>query len=300
MRKALVYLLALTLVPVFAHAFDVRKDRDGEAIRDVQDVGVQVLSVNYTQAQQFVLGSTIAIYGVLLSSAPNDVLIGTGATLQLQAVRSTSDVNGELLVPEIWFTSAPGNNQVNTFIEFDPPILAPRGFSAFVTTSGAQAAVFYRHLATNTVENFFIPRSNQGNKVHSTSLYGLQVASAVIAGALASSTGTSEGDFTNADYIRATGNLLFYGFMLSTCAPSDYVAFESTNATTGDWPDFLPPIFPLTFQDDRMPKFAYVLQYRNPVITFPWPLIVPDGLMPRTSVATRRVRYFVRPRQSTR
>ena len=291
MKKSwLSIIIALSLCAVAEAGFVVPRDRDGLPAGSVYDTGVEVVTLRQTLNASVITGSSVAIYGVM-TSTPR-VVDGR----EFVEIRSTNmaGIGSELLLPPIAFTSTTRN----TLIVFNPPVLAPAGFSVNLTSAQGWASVFYRHIATATSPNFFIPYDNTGMKAYDgAQWYGVQAASEVVPGAAAqysaSAVGTESLDFDSTEKCVATTRGLFYGVMASTGDASNYAIFRDTNGATGNY--FLPPLFYNSMDRDNEGITAVTR-----VFYFPWPVIYTIGLSVERNVGTDRFRVFTRPLSSLR
>ncbi len=296
MKKILSSLLLLfSIVTISQAEFEIPRDRDGAEAINLQSVGVNVLTVSYSSAASIVRGSSIAVYGVMTGTKTiSGATSGIQAFVQLRS-SNTATVTGELLVPPIEFSSSTRN----TFVWFDPPVVAPDGLSINISTvADAQASVFYRFLATGTLENFWIPTDNRGNKAQNPQFYGVKAASSVIAGATADTLGTEGLDMNTDELVIDDRTGLLYGVFPSTGPTTSYVVFEDsgTATTTPDLADFIPPFFYRTaiFIDTTHGTSG------NQPFYFKYPLIYTLGLTQNRDSNVDRFRVFTKPRSNLR
>lgn len=332
MKREIILTAGLFLLScTFAQAFSLPLDRDGIPAKIVQDVGVSVAYSSGTSVPFLITGgtvsgtkgSTFAIYGILTSTPQGTNNTGAQFALGFVMLRATDTANSssELLVPPIhigtWISTADAGDNVgypaNTFIEFNPPLIAQDNLSmqtssdtAGNTSNTFSFSVFYRVLATNTPEDVWFPIDDyQGEKPLGGSLYGMRPSSNTTAGATANDKlGTEGWDFTNGRKVITTAStttlalsgptaptspLFFYGFSNSSGSASTFFTCTDTNSTLGTLANnFLPAIYPHTlrtqhFDPDEFTQF-----------NFPWPLKLRNGLACQASVATERFRFYTR------
>jgi hypothetical protein len=264
------------------YAFNPFRDRDGVKARSVQDTGVRSVTCDYTTTGQLVTGSSIAIYGVMLSTRDNT------EEKHFLYITSTDTLSygGPYLIPPIQFSSSTRN----TFHVFNPPVIAPDGFVAQISSAIYSASVFYEYIARSTPTDFYIPRDDEGVKCFDSSLYGVKVGSHVTSG----STGTVDAlDFTYGEIVISTWPVMLYGVIAGTGAVSEYVIFEDSDTTTGAKHVLFPPLFyrttSLAYDGDY-----YVGEESIRVFSFPWPIRTEYGLTIRNSVNTQRLRLLYR------
>ena len=274
--------------------YKVPKDVTGFPAQSVRDVGVDVL----TGTDTYVVGSTIAIYGILTATAPLGTAGGTGLLgLPYVELRSTSAINqstgpesqgfatmtvinaltmtGELLIPRIYFSS----ETHNTYVQFYPPVLSPGGVHMVTSSHGALATLFYRHVATGVSEDFLIPYDVDGYKGGSLEFYGISPASETAQGQLADGVGTESLDGVTVEKLIGfgTGTVrgpgLVYDIITGTAAPTTYIVLKDTASVLGDPQHWIVPIFPQTFEWEKrntsvktaVVNFGFPLKYRNQI-----------------------------------
>ena len=296
-RALLAGLMSLSFLASARAEYWTPQDRDGTKALQIQDVGVFVSYTGFSSAPVIIEGSSIAVYGVLTTTKANgsesqQAWVELRATAAVANAAPTAFATQELLVPPLVVSSTTRN----TLYVFNPPRIAVGGLEINTSSGMVGAAVFYRHLATTTVDDFWIPRDFGGDKTFDPSFYGIKAASEVVSGAAANSVGSEGFDFTTAELQVANTPGLLYDIVAGTGNPANYVVFEDSNSTIGpDVADFLPPLFYNTFADSFSPYS------KNSVVTFPWPLIFQNGLtQQRTVSAPDRFRIGVRPRRALR
>lgn len=279
-------------------------------------------------------GSSVAIYGIL-TSTPQGTSLAVAYTLPGYVfLRATDTANNtsELLVPPIniglFLSSAVGNSPdgtqtvspANQLIVFDPPIIAQDNVSVSASTSASGGltvsnkwafSVFYRILNTGTPEDIWFPTDDsQGHKTHDASFYGVKPSSVSTAGGTSNDTlGTEGWDYTSAkrniNYTSTASNLssentpmLLYGFGASSgTATGFFVCFDSNSALGTHVLNFLPPIYPRTFQKSYF-NGASMVSY-----SFPWPIQAQNGLVCQVQASGTtldRVRLYTRPKRALR
>lgn len=330
MRK--VILTGLCLVFSTASIWAVRppNDRDGVSPLSVQQFGVRVHFTSRTMLPSVVTGSSIAIHGVLTSTPAIEDSHTITTNMQFVTIRATNTANrtSELLVPSILLSSA-GRN---TFVVYDPPIVAQKGFSVAHSSEGISSAVFYTYLATTTEVEYWIPREDKGEKMFDTSLYGVKAAKQSIPGAAAADgAGTEALDYTVSE-VLVTGssasitNILYwkgttttlrgeeglwYGWSAGTGSVANFMVTQDSATATGDPTNglsgptyYLPEIFYNMLTTDRAEKGLRGTSN----FSWPWPLRYEDGLTINrgihytdgTTVTSDSFRAYTRPRGSLR
>ena len=298
MKKQALFLLLCLLSVGNAYAFDPPLDNDSARPIDIKNVGVKVLTVGHTVSSGFVRGSSVAIYGVLTSTARPGVgsfamIRSTDLATAGTAFILTPNI-GELLVPMINIASTTRN----TFIEFNPPIIAPEGFSLEVSSIGTMASVFYQFLSTGDRQRYIIPRDNRdGAKTYSMSLVGLKVSSTVTPGAgRGDGLGTETLDETSAaqdvDGSTSVKRMFVYGWMASSGANTNFIVLEDTETAITDVEDYLPSIF---YNAMTMEHALSDASTQSKVWYFPWPVIFERGIRQRRNQANDSFRLFTRP-----
>ena len=297
LKKALLMAFCL-LAAQQAFAFKPPLDKDGVRPQSIEDVGVFALTLRYTQTPSVVMGASIAVHGVLTSSAPDLAYLSiTSAAVEVRTSSTavgTLNKNSELLFPPVPFTST----QANTFIWFDVPFIAHNGISASLTSTGVIATVFYQFLSTNadsTAYEYTIPRDDRdGEKTYSPSLFGAKVATSA-------TTNGTEGDRTGNDALDYRSDVVsieqqrsfLYGTMASSGAANNFALFYSSNSALGSYTTLhLPPLLYNTIDGDFNTKAASYFK-------FPAPIIFPDGIRMQSGQATDRFRAITRPTRRT-
>lgn len=318
--------LTLLASPLMAFSntsdFKIPVDRDGYIVQDVQQVGVLPLTIRSSdKTPAFVAGSSIAIYGMLCSTAgggsPGDTL---SHWVNFRAT-NTANVTSALLIPSLRISSvsvvpSSGNFTVeppylkNRLYVFNPPLIAPDGLSldmsSFSTagiediSSQTSVTVFYRFLSTTSDEQTWVPidRTN-GAKARSSSLYGVKVASMSGPGQVDDDQGTSVLDGKSAEFAIEGSSVtasrerrLLYGVCYGTGTADAFVIFEDTNVVTGNSVSSLPPIFYRTLD---LSFGGAVTNNISGCYTFPWPIVHVIGLTTRRTPGTDQFRVLSRP-----
>jgi len=252
-----------------------------------------------------VTGAEIAVYGVLTSSGPTDDDLGTDANSSVE-LRSTNTANrtSELLVPPIVTTTT-----ANTFIVYDPPVIAKDGLCLRNSTSAIMSAVFYRLLAStqNTWADVRIPMDDyQQKKVHDSGLYGVNVATTVIAGGIAGDgSGSEQLDMSEAELLVSGSSAsitsilqrhdrvpstepstttlrgergLWYGWSAGSGTSTNYLIVSDTATATGNAKYMLPPIF---YRQMTLALWNLGSGANHLAVNFkwPWPVIYEYGLL---------------------
>lgn len=295
------------------YAFKVPVDKDGEIAQSIRDIGVRVYTT--TTTVPFLItggtvsipngaatGSSIAVLGVLTSSAP-----GTLTSPSFLEMRATNTANSttELLNVPLMLQST----SYNSLYIFNPPLVAAENLSVNMTSSGI-TSIFYSFLSTNGIDSdlTFIPIDEyQGLKVHDSSLYGVKVGTPPTYAGLAANdrSGSEVMDFTVDEKLMvestSTPNLAHvYGWCASSGAAGSFLIFRDTN-TTGSLVNtnlFLPPIFP---RMGPLSGFGGNIEFsQSTCYSFPWPLNTRTGLSIQANVATERFRIFRRNKRTLR
>lgn len=305
--------LACLVLPARAGAFDIPIDKDGVVAGSIRDIGV--LTYTATNTATFLIsgatvsspandvtGTTIAVHGVLTSTAPRGIMTSP-AFVELRAT-DTANTSSELLVPPLIFSSG----TYNTLYIFNPPLLVPENLSVTLTSAGTVATIFYNYLSTaGTTGDFWIPRDDaSGAKAYDPNFYGVRAASNSYAGgAEGDRSGTETFDFTSDEKLVGESTTVsrglaapshFWGWCASTGAPDTFLLFRDTNTTGSGAPDnlLLPPIFP------RAGPFISSLSgnadnsLQSPCFQFPWPINTRYGLSMDMSVSSERFRALKR------
>lgn len=290
-KKIILAFLAALAYSSLSFASDFRKpyDNDGVKPKSIDESFVLVVSTGYTTtASMLINGATIQIHGVLTSTLPAG---SGGADVRLRST-NTANTSSELLVPPLRLSS----ETRNTFYVFDPPILCPVGLSVELSSAGIFASIFYTYSATSTNANFLIPLDMDGAKSE-PSMYGVQVASRVFAGATADNSQQAEAlDYTTAERIVIAERAFLYGFMGSSNAVStSFLLVEDTGSALGNPQDIFPPLFYNTLSDADV-----ISGWRTPMFKFPWPVLLRNGIGVTNSTAGERLRVFARPARRLR
>ena len=296
LKKALLMAFCL-MAAQQAFAFKPPLDKDGVRPHSIEDVGVFALTLRYTQTPSVVLGASIAVHGILTSTAPDlPYLDVTTAAVEVRTATTTVvlNKNSELLFPPVAFTST----RANTFVWFDVPFIAHNGISASLTSTGVIATVFYQFLSTNTdstAYEYTIPRDDRdGEKTYSPSLFGAKVATSA-------TTNGTENDRTGNDALDNRSDVVsleqqrsfFYGTMSSSGPNTNFALMYSSNSALGTYTTLhLPALFYNTIDKDYDTKAASYFK-------FPAPIIFPDGVRMQRGQATDRFRAITRPTRRT-
>lgn len=335
MRKLFLFLAFVFTSFSSVQAFDLPVDKNGIPARWVQDVGVRVyfttMSIaglvtgsSNTTTTSSVLGSSIAIYGVLTSSHPGGIAsnFGSPGYVELRAT-NTANSTSELIVPPIKigvFLSTAGVTPfttteipANNFVQFDPPVIAMDNLSVNLssavgtcTSCKFEAAVFYRYLSTNLPEDVWFPQDDsQGVAPLSASMYGVKSGTtAAPAGGLANDRqGTETLDQTTGNLFIYTSTipenqapLFLYGWSVSSGTLSNSFRINDATGTLSypNVPNFFPPILPHTL--GRIQVSAEDFCQWN----FPWPVIVQKAIWFAASSNADRIRIYNRSRRALR
>lgn len=317
-KKALITLTLVLLAAGNAYSFGdysdyrVPTDRAGVKARNLASCGVYTATIiNSSQTFLLVSGTSIAVYGVLTGTdvAPTD---GVDSWVELRAT-DTANVTTELLVPPIAITST----SRNTFIVYDPPVIAQKGLSVNIATTPASVTVFFRYLSTNVAQDFAIPWDKDGGKVYNPAFYGVVPASNSTAGGVALGVGIDSLDYSAAElpvltYSSATITIntpgLLYGMIVGSApitAFANYVVLKDTTSVAGAGGDnnLMVPIFYNTFNLSDALGLVYGNGIGNPTskyIKFPWPIVFNYGLTQKRSASTEMFRILVKPLQRLR
>ena len=266
-------------------------DLDGVKAQSLWDTGVEVFYASHSATPQLVSGSSIAVLGVLTSTAGFG--IETGAFVELRAT-NTANSSSELLVPAIQFSSTTRN----TFVVYDVPPIANTGLSINLTSKTiGDAAVFYVHLATNVNFQFRIPYDSAGIKTFNPALHGVSVSSGNAGNLVNNGLGTEVFDYSTAEKLvtysstGVTRRTFYYGLSASTGAAGDYVVIRDTH-TTGSSVGankLLPAIF------HNVTTFEDINNYSKPKnFYFPWPIAATRGLTVQAGQVGIQYRHYWR------
>ena len=297
--------------------FNIPVDRDGYLVQDVQQVGVLPLTIRGSdKVPAFVGGSSIAVYGVLCSSAGGGSLGDTLSHWVNLRATNTANLTSALLIPSLRISSVSvvGSSDSyytqNRLYVFNPPLIAPDGLSLDISSfssagianisSQTSATVFYRYLSTSTDEQTWVPIDRRNAlKAQSSSLFGVKVASMSGPGQIDDDQGTGVLDGKGAEMAIEGSSVtntqerrLLYGVCYGTGTPDAFVVFEDTNVTSGNSVSSLPPIYYRTLD---LSFGGAVTNNMSGCYTFPWPIVHVIGLTTRRTPGTDQFRVLSRP-----
>lgn len=168
-----------------------------------------------------------------------------------------------------------------------------------VSSHGALATLFYRHVSTNVNELFVIPRDADGTP-GSMSFYGLTSSSETAPGQIAGNVHGAEAlDGVTAEKLigfgtnTVTGPGLFYDIIAGTVAPTTYVVLKDSASVLGDPAHWIVPIFPGSF-DPALRDTSY----KTAIVSFGFPLKYVNQMNVQTSAAIGNLRIRVRQSRS--
>lgn len=313
--------LMLLASPLMAYSntsdFNIPLDRDGYLVQDVQQVGVLPLTIRSSdKVPAFVGGSSIAIYGVLCSSAGGGSLGDTFSHWVNLRATNTANLTSALLIPSLRISSVSVVGSTDSYYTqnrlyvFNPPIVAPDGLSVDISsfssagivniTTQVSATVFYRYLTTSTDEQTWVPIDRRNAlKAQSSSLYGVKASSMSGPGGLDDNTGNGVLDGRGAELAingssvtNSQERQLLYGVCYGTGTADAFVIFEDTNVVTGNSVSSLPPIFYRTLD---LSFGGAVTDNISGCYTFPWPIVHVIGLTTRRTPGVDQFRVLERP-----
>lgn len=311
--------LTLLASPLMAYSntsdFNIPVDRDGYPVLDVQQVGVLPLTIRASdKVPAFVGGSSIAVYGMLCSTAGSGGVGEVSAWWVNMRATNTANLTSALLLPSLRISSVSVVGSTDSYYVqnrlyvFNPPIIAPDGLSLDISSVSAavnistqvSATVFYRYLSTSSDEKTWVPIDRRNDiKARSQTLYGVKASSMSGPGQIDDGQGMSVLDNTGSEFAingstvdNSIERQLLYGFCYGTGTANAFVVFEDTNVAVGNSVSSLPPIFYRTLD---LSFGGVVTNNISGCYTFPWPIVHVIGLTTQRTPGTDQFRVLSRP-----